>query len=257
MRAIWKGRIKFDNADIPVKLYSAVSDIRSHSHLLHDQDQQRLEQKLVCIAQDQVIDRSETVKGYEISKNEYVLVEPEELERFEPQKSTTIEIDAFIDAEKIDPRYIERTYYLGPDKSDQMYVNLFESLKKTGLAGVCSWAMRKKIYFGIVTASADVIDLIVHRHSDEVIPEDSFDLDQVSISAKEKDIAEKIVLELVGEFKPDEYHDEYQEKLKTLIDKKARGEKVKMPVLKKRKETSDKDLLPALQKSFKALSKKI
>lgn len=255
MRAIWKGQIKFSNADIPVKLYSAVSDIRSHSHLLHDQDNQRLQQKLVCVAQDTVIDRSDTIKGYEISKNEYVLVQPQELENFEPEKSTEIEINEFIDADKLDARYIEKTYYLGPDKSDQIYVNLLESLRKTNLAGICSWAMRKKTYFGILTACDNVLELIVHRHADEIVPEDSFELDKVSISAKEKDIAKKIVSELRGEFKPDEYHDEYQAKLKSLIDKKAKGEKIKMPALKKRKETSDKQLLNALEKSFKALSK--
>ncbi|HBG26876.1 MAG: hypothetical protein A2Y10_07580 [Planctomycetes bacterium GWF2_41_51] len=255
MRAIWKGRIKFEQADIPVKLYTAINDIRSHSHLLHDQDNQRLEQKLVCVVQDAVIDRNETVKGYEISKGEYVLVEPEELDRFEPEKSTEIEINEFVDAGKIDARYIEKTYYLGPDKTDQMYVNLLESLKKTKLAGICRWTMRKKTYFGVLEAADGLLELIIHRHTDEVLPENSFELDKVSISAKEKEIAKKIIMELQGEFEPKEYHDEYQSKLKELISKKAKGEKIKMPALKKHKETSDKELLKALEKSFKSLSK--
>ncbi|MEN6385934.1 MAG: Ku protein [Phycisphaerales bacterium] len=254
MRAIWKGRITFGQAVIPVKLYTAVNDIRSHSHLLHDQDKQRLEQKLVCVAQDSVIDRDDTIRGFEINKGQYVLVEPEELEKFEPEKSTEIEITEFVDSGKIDSRYIAKTYYLGPDNDNQMFVNLTESLKKTKLAGICRWSMRKKSYLGILEVSDDILQLIIHRSADQVLPEDSFELENVKISAKEKEIAKKLIVELQGEFNPQEYHDEYQAKLKDLIERKAKGKTVKLPALKKQKETSDKDLLNALEKSFKAIS---
>lgn len=256
MRAIWKGRITFGPAGVPVKLYTAVNDIRSHSHLLHDQDKQRLEQKLICVAEDSVIDRSETVKGYEISKGEFVIVEPDELENFEPEKSNNIEITEFVDADEIDPRYVERTYYLGPDKDEQMYVNLAASLKKTKLAGICQWSMRKKTYLGVLEASDGTMELLVHRYGQEVVPEDSFELEKVKVSAKEKSIAKKLITELEGEFNPQEYHDEYQAKLQELIEKKAKGKKVELPSVKKPKETSDKELLKALEKSFKSVSKK-
>jgi DNA end-binding protein Ku len=256
MRAIWKGRLIFEQAGIPVKLYTAVNDIRSHSHLLHDQDKQRLEQKLVCVAQDSVIERGDTVKGFEISKGEYVLVEPDELERFEPEKSTDIEISEFVEAGKVDSRYIEKAYYLGPDKDQQMFVNLAESLKKTKLAGLCHWSMRKKSYIGILEAADNTLELLVHRSTNEVLSEDSFELEDIKVSAKEKEIAKKLITELEGEFDPQEYHDEYQSKLEKLIEQKAKGKTVKLPALKKQKETSDKELLNALEKSFKAISKK-
>jgi DNA end-binding protein Ku len=256
MRAIWKGRITFGQASIPVKLYTAVNDIRSHSHLLHDQDKSRLEQKLVCVADEKVIDRDETVRGFEISKGEYVLIEPNELEQFEPEKSIDIEIVEFVEADKIDSRYIEKTYYLGPDKDNQIFVNLLDSLKKSKLAGICRWSMRKKSYLGALEAGDKTLELIIHRNANEVVSGDTFGLENVKVSAKEKSIAKKLITELEGEFNPQEYHDEYQSKLKDLIEKKAKGKKVELPALKKPKETSDKELLKTLEKSFKALSKK-
>lgn len=256
MKAIWKGQITFGQANIPVKLYTAINDIRSHSHLLHDQDKQRLQEKMVCVADEKVVERDDTIRGFEISKGEYVMVEPEELEQFEPEKSTKIEISEFVDARQVDARYIAKTYYLGPDKDDQMYVNLVESLKKNKMAGICQWTMRKKSYLGVLEAGDGTLELIIHRNANEVLPEDSFEIEDVKISAKEKDIAKKLITELEGEFEPNEYHDEYQAKLKELIDKKAKGKSVKLPTVRKQKKTGDKELLNVLEKSLKTLQHK-
>jgi DNA end-binding protein Ku len=116
--------------------------------------------------------------------------------------------------------------------------------------------MRKKSYIGVIESADNLLQLLVHRSANQVLPEDSFELEEVKVSSKEKDIAKKLIAELEGEFKPQEYHDEYQAKLKDLIEKKAKGKTMKLPTLKKQKETSDKELLNALEKSFKAISKK-
>ncbi len=256
MKAIWKGRITFGGVNVPVKLYTAVNDFRTHYHLLHDRDQQRLEQRLFCAARDTVVNRSDTVRGFEIRKGEYVLVEHEELEKFEPEKSTTIEITEFVEAREVDSRYIEKAYYLGPDIDKQVFVNLLESLKETNLAGVCRWSMRKESYCGLLEAGERTLELVVHRSADQVIPEDSFKIETVEVSAKERSIAARLIAELGGEFNPQDYHDEYQAKLRDLIDRKARGNIVKFPAARKQKITSDNELLHALEKSVKSLGKR-
>lgn len=256
MKAIWKGTITFTDLSVPVKLYTAISDIRPHSHLLHDRDEQRLEQILVCGAQDAVIDRSETVRGFEIAEGQYVIVEPGDLERFEPDKSTSIEVIEFIEAGIVDSRYIEKAYYLGPDGDAQRFVTLVESLKKADSAGVCRWTMRKESHLGILIAGDGVLELLVHRSANQVVPEDSLAVEEVEVSAREKEIAKKLIAEFEGEFNPRHYRDEYQEKLKDLIDRKASGKVITFPTAVRRKETQDKELLRALEKSLTSLGKK-
>ena len=130
-RAIWKASIQFGPVSVPVKLYPAVKDVRHHSHLLHDRDRQRLQQRMVCPEEDTVVDQDEMVKGYEVQEDEYVVVEPTELDALEPQSSRQIQVVEFVDAGQVDPRYVDWTYFLGPDGDEQMYVDLEEGLART------------------------------------------------------------------------------------------------------------------------------
>jgi DNA end-binding protein Ku len=255
-RAIWKGRIQFGPVDIPVKLYSAVQDIDVHSHLLHDQDNFRLEQRMVCSQEDKLVPDDQIVKGYEVTENEYVLVEPDELNFLQPAESRNINVMEFVPQDQLDFRLLDRPYYLGPDNDDQMYINFLHSLKNSKLAGICQWTMRKKAYLGSLRFQNDILTLTTQRYFSEIVPEDSFNLEDVKLSSKEIGIAKSLISELQEKFQPDKYHEEYQAKLQALVEQKAKGKKIELPALEKIKETKDDKLLSTLEQSLKSIKKK-
>ena len=178
-RAIWKALIRFGPVSVPVKLYSVEKDVRRHTHLLHDEDRERLEQRMVCSQDQTTVGRGETIKGYEIDKDQYVLVDPDELDVLEPEGSREIEVSEFVEAGKVDPRYLDRTYFLGPDQDEQMYVNLARSLEQAGWAGMCRWVMRSKAYLGVLQHRDGLLSLTTHHYADEVVPEEDLEFQRV------------------------------------------------------------------------------
>ncbi len=254
-RAIWKASVRFGPVSVPVKLYPAVVDTRVHSHLLHEVDRQRLQQRMVCPAEDVVVDRAETVKGYEIADNEYVVVHPGELDILQPEASREIEVVEFVDAGHVDPRYLERTYFLGPGDDAQMYVNLAAALEQTKLAGMCRWVMREKAYIGVLESRAGSLRLITHRYADEIVPADALEIRRGEPSLREKTIARRLVEELKEPFQPEQYHDEYEAKLESLVEQKAKGKEVTLPRPRKPEPTREEELARVLERSLDALRK--
>lgn len=252
-RAIWKAAIRFGPVSVPVKLYTAVKDTRVHAHLLHETDRHRLQQRMVCSEDDAVVESRETVKGYEIEENQYVVVDPHELDMLEPEASREIEVMEFVEAGHVDPRYLDRTYFLGPDTDEAMYVNLAAGLAQTKLAGMCRWVMREKAYVGVLQQREGLLSLITHRYADEVLPADSLEIKRVEPTQKEITIARNLVAELTEEFQPEQYHDEYEAKLRQLIDEKAQGKEVKLPRLERAVATKEEDLAGVLQRSLESL----
>jgi DNA end-binding protein Ku len=227
-RAIWKAFIQFGPVSVPVKLYTAVRDVRPHSHLLHDRDRQRLQQRMVCSEEATTVARDETVKGYEVSENEYVLVDPHELDVLEPDPSREIRVVEFVESGEVDPRYLDRTFFLGPDGES---------------------------YVGVLEERDGLLRLMTHRHADEVVPEDSLAIRQAAPSKREVAIARTLVEELQEPFQPERYHDEYEAKLRNLIEQKAQGQEVKLPRPKPVAPTKDEDLVGVLEMSLNALKR--
>jgi DNA end-binding protein Ku len=256
MKSLWKGRIQFGPVDIPVKLYTAIADVAIHSRLLHDQDLQPLEQRMVCPEEETVVGPEEIAKGYEINTGEYVVLEPDELDFMEPEGSRQIKVMQFVKKHEVDDRYLDRTYYLGPDTDHQLYINFMRSLKDTNMSGVCQWVMRKKSYLGILQLSNGILSLVTHRYATEIEAETSFKPEKTQISDKEIRIAKNLVAELEDKFAPEQYKDDYQAKLQKLVDSKAKGKKVELPALEKIDETEDEKLLEALEKSLQSVKQK-
>ena len=135
-RSIWSGAISFGLVNVPVKLYSAVSRKNVRFHQLHDADHVRIQQKRVCPADGEEVPYDNIVKGYEISPDKYVVIEPEELEALDPKKTRAIEIQEFVDLDEIDPIYFDHPYYLAPDGpvAKEAFAVIREGLK--GMAGI-------------------------------------------------------------------------------------------------------------------------
>src|SRR5579864_2415834 len=146
-RPIWNGSIAFGLVNVPVKLFSATSPKDVRFHQLRKSDASRVRQKRVSAADGEEVPYEEIVKGYEIGPDQYVVVEPDELDALDPRSTQTIDIEEFVDLDQIDPIYYDHPYYLVPDKrAEKAYALLSEAMRQTNKVAVARFVMRTKQY---------------------------------------------------------------------------------------------------------------
>jgi DNA end-binding protein Ku len=253
-RAIWKGELKLDSTRVPVKLYSAVQDQTVRFHVLEQKSKTRVKQHMVAAGGEEVASE-EVRKGFEVEPGTFVILEKEELEKLAPKESREIEITQFVAPEEIPPEYYERPYYLGPDGDETAYFALAEALKNQEKEGVARWVMRKQPYVGALRAHEDHLLLFTLRHAEEVLS--ASDLPHPSGRApdkKELAMANQLVEMLKGEFDPKDYKDEYRARVMEFVEKKAKGHKPRLQLVKTKSKTTSLDQV--LSKSIEALKKK-
>jgi len=251
---IWKGYIHFGDTDVAVKLHSAVREERIQFHLLHQRDQARLRQQMVCALEKQPVPAEEQTKGFEVEDGKYIIIDPEELEKTTPESSRMIEVHEFVKAAQVDPLFIDRVYYLEPDITGiqgKGYGALVKALQDMDVAGICTWTMRKRSYFGAVQASGKVLRLNTLRYADEVVPAASLGLQDVPLSEKELMIGSELIDKLTAPFEPAKFENEHQKKLQDMIEKKARGEKIAVLAPRRLQPTESDQLLQVLEASLK------
>ena len=253
-RAIWKGNIRFGDVDVPVKLHTAVKEERIQFHLLHRRDHFKLKQQMICAFEKVTVPAEEQARGFELEEGKYILIDPAELEQIEPEESRMIEVREFVKTGQIDPVFLERVYYLEPDIHVRKYNGLAAVLKEMDLAGICTWTMRKRSYFGALQAGNRVLRLNTLHYADEVISTKSLGLPDVALSEKELKVGSDLINQLSGPFEPEKYENEHQKKLQDLIDKKARGEKIVIFRPKRHKTTTSDTLLKTLEASLKKVA---
>jgi DNA end-binding protein Ku len=251
---IWKGTIHFKDTDIAVKLHAAVKEERIRFHLLHRQDLVRLHQMMICAYEKKPVPVEAQTKGFEIEEGKYIIVDPEELEQTAPEGSRTIEVHEFVKDEEIDPLFLDHAYYLEPDTILGGYNDLLELLAEMGVTGICSWTMRKRSYLGALQARGKFLRLTTMRYADEVIATDSLGLMEMPITEKELKVGRDLVNQLTAPFRPESFSDEHQKKLQELIEKKAKGEKVKLLRPRLLQPTAPEKLLEALEASLKKVA---
>ena len=251
-RAIWKGTIRFAGVEVPVKLYSAVQDRGVHFRLLHRKDKVPVKQRMVDPESGEVVEYEDVRRGYETDEGTFVILDEEELAEAEPEASRDIEITRFVPPAQINHQWYERPYFLGPDEDAEAYAALAEALGKKGLEGVARWVMRKKEYVGALRLEGEHLMLITLRHAGEVIPASA--LPQPGgrkPSEKEIAMAEQLVSALEDEFDPEDWQDEYRERVLELIEAKASGKTVKLERPKEKKATEE-SLAAVLEQSLEA-----
>src|SRR5437588_13067505 len=144
MASLWTGYLTFGHISMPVRLFAGARSEHISFNMLHRDDLVRVKQQLVCPAEDKPIERSDTVKGYEFRKGEYVVIEPEEIKKIEPRTAKAMEILEFVKQEEIDPVYFESSYYLAPDEAAKKpYALLEKAVKDTGYVGVAKLDMHR------------------------------------------------------------------------------------------------------------------
>jgi DNA end-binding protein Ku len=254
-RAIWKGELKIGSTRVPVKLYSAVQDHTVRFHILEEKSKTRVKQHMVEAESGKEVPNEEIQKGFEVEPGTFVIVDADELAKLEPKASREIEITQFLPPSQIPPEYFDRPYYLGPDGDQAAYFAFAEALQKKDREGVARWVMRKQPYVGAVRAVDDYLMLFTLRNAEEVLS--AKDLPKPSGRApdkKELAMATQLVDLLKGEFDPKEFKDEYRERVMEFVEKKAKGHKPRLHLVKSKRKTTALDKV--LTKSIEALKKR-
>ncbi len=229
-RSIGTATISFGLVSIPTKLYTTnetSGDI--HFNMLHEADGARLKQQYICTKCNEVVDREHTVKGYEHAKGQYVVFTAEELKALDAVATQTIALEEFVPAASVDPLYVEKSYYLGPDKGgERAYKLIRDAMIETGLVGVASYSARGKQY--IVSLRPFNEGLIMHqlRYAAEVKAWTEVPLPALpELKPAEIGLAKQIIQQIAHEtWSPDKYKDEVQERMAELIQKKIEGQEI-------------------------------
>jgi DNA end-binding protein Ku len=253
-RTIWKGYIHFGDANVPVKLHTAIKEQRIQFHLLHRRDHVKLRQQMICAYEKQPVPIEAQSKGFEVEDGKYIIVDPEELEQTSPESSRLIDIHEFVKTGQIDPVFLERVYYLEPDIHLKGYNALVAALEEMDVEGICTWTMRKRSYLGALQTSGKILRLNTLRYADEVIPVKSLELQKFSLSEKELKIGSELINQLTAPFQPQKFGNEHEKKLRNLIEKKARGEKIAVLRPRRLKPTAPDKLLQVLEASLKKVA---
>lgn len=230
MRPTATATISFGMVSIPVKLFSATETQGSISfNMLHDKCKGRVKQQYICERDNnQVVPRTEMVKGYEFAKDQYVVFTPDEIKKMEEEKTGLVDISEFLDIKEVDPIYYEGASYLAPEKGgEKAYRLLCDAMKKTGRVAVAKWAARGKQYLVLLRPVKNVIVLQQLHYPDEVRA-----LDEVPVgTAETKENELKLAVQLIdqitfAEFKPANYEDEVRKRMQAAIDRKIQGQEV-------------------------------
>jgi DNA end-binding protein Ku len=251
-RSIWSGSITIGLVNVPVKLYSMIYDKGIAFHFLHKTDGQPIKYVKVCVKEDKVVPWNEIARGYQVSKDEYLLFDKSELDAVRPESDKRIRISKFVDYFSVDPIYFDRTYALLPDKSKDAYSLLLNALEKTNKAGAGRITLRTKEYPALLHTYKGALVLTTLRYAYDVVdPRDFEKLHKLPEPQKaEIDLAVKIVKDLSGDFDITEFKDTYMERVQELVDQKLKGEKVHV---EKPPEVEAKGLMVALRDTLKQL----
>jgi DNA end-binding protein Ku len=249
-RAIWKGSLKIAGESIPVNLYAAVEDRTVHFHVLEKSTMSRITQRMVNPETGEEVPRDQTQKAFEAERGVYVRLTEEDLGKAQPQDSRAIDVLRFVPASHIDQQWYDRPYYLGPDENDAAsYFAMAEVLEREKREGIARWVMRKKQYIGALRSENGYLMLITLKFAEEVL--NTADLPRPggrAPDAKELQMAEQLVSALEDDFRPEDYRDEYRERVMKFIEAKAKGMKPRLRVVARRK--APKSLIASLAASI-------
>ena len=251
-RALWKGSISFGLVNIPIELHTAVRDSRPHFRMLHAKDKSPVRFERVCIRDGHPVAWEDLVKGYEYAKGRFVVLSKEDFRAAAVEKTRTVDIIDFVQADEIDDRFFETPYYVLPSKGgEHAYVLLREALKESGRVGIAKFILRDAQHLAAVEVIDNAIVLSVMRFADELV-----DRSQLSFPAAkevrkaELDMAKALVNSLAAEWDPGKYTDEYRQNLMRIIKAKMKGKTVELEAQEEPRQAEVIDLMERLRRSL-------
>jgi DNA end-binding protein Ku len=251
-RASWKGYLKIAEVTCPVSLYAAVSSSeRIALHTVNRETGSRVQRQFVDAATGQPVEREDQVKGYEVGKDEYVVLEPEEVVRAVPQSDKTLTVSAFIERDGVDDVYFDRPYYLAPsDRSaEEAFALIREGMRASNVAAIAQTVLFRRVRTVLIRPYGEGLAAETLNYDYEVRPaEDAFaDVPALRIKGEMLDLAVHIIDTKRGEFDPRSFHDRYEAALAELVKAKLEGRTIEAP--KKPKPQRAADLMAALRES--------
>jgi DNA end-binding protein Ku len=253
-RAYWKGYLKLSLVSCPISLFPATSEREKISfHQVNKETGNRIRYKKIDAETGDEVESSDIVKGYEVSKGEYIELEPEELEAVALDSKRIIDIDEFVPREEIDEIYLRDPYYIVPDGdvAQQAFAVIREAIRNEGMVALAKIVFTSREHIIALEARGKGMMGVTLRYPYEVRKEeDYFDgIEDEKIPKDMLDLAVHIVETKTGHFKPQQFKDEYEDALKDLLRRKQKGEKIERP--KERAPSNVINLMDALRQSVK------
>jgi DNA end-binding protein Ku len=229
-RAIATATVSFGMVSIPVKLYSAAESAAGVSfNLLHKDCGSRLSQQYVCKKDGQVVSREQMVKGYEFSRDQYVMFTPEEMKELEEKASQSVEIAEFVPASLVDPIFFDKPYYIGPDKGgDRAYRLLAKAMRDSGRAALARYGARGKRYLVMIRPTSDDRLVMQQLHyADEVRVASEIPIGEVEVKEQELQLAMQLIEQISSDvFRPEAYEDDVRKRILEAIQRKVEGSEI-------------------------------
>ena len=255
---MWTGAISFGLVSVPVKMYSALDRKAVRFHQLSGRSGVRIAQKRVDPSSGEEVPYEEIVKGFEITPERYVVIEPSELDTLAPKKSRTIEIEEFVELAQIDPVYYDHPYYLAPAPGGaKPYRLLLEAMRDAGKVGIARVVIRSKESLVAIRPIGDALGMATMLFADEVLSPDGLDeiveTRELKTTKRELDIAVQLVESLAADFQPEKWTDTYRAEVLALIERKAQGEEITVQPSVEEVEAPAPDLMSALKASLEAV----
>src|SRR5246127_5504266 len=248
--SVWSGYLSFGLISMPVRLHSGARSSSISFNQLHRDDLHRVKQQLICPLDNKVLERSEIVKGYEYRKNEYVVIEPEEIKKIEPKTAKTMEILEFVKSSEVDPVYFESSYYMMPEEAGRRpYALLTKALEESEYVAIAKITMHNREYTCFLRPHEGGLVLHTMYYEEEVRKVEGFGAPDVELKEAEIKVAHQLIEALADEWDPKKYKDTFQENLKKLIEAKLEGGDV-VAVEKPKKLAPVVDLMAALKQSL-------
>ena len=251
-RSIASATISFGLVSVPINLYSSSESKSSVSfNMLHKKCNSRLKQQYTCPKDNEIVGREETVKGYEFAKDQYVVFTPAELKALEEKATGMIDVVEFVPLAKVDREYVEKVYYLAPDKGgDRAYRLLCEALRETGRAALGQYSARGQQYLVLLRPLNGVLVMEQLHYADEVRPTTEVPIPQGEVKAAELALAKQLIEQTANDsFEPQKYKDTVRERVLETIQRKVEGQDITSDIVA---DTGGKviDLMEALKASL-------
>lgn len=253
MRSIWSGAISFGLVNIPIKLYSAAGENALSFDMLAKDDLSPVKYKRVAVSDGREVSFQDIVKGYQYEKGQYVILEDEDFEKAQAEKTKAVDIVAFVKEDEIDPVYYDKPYFLEPDKhAAKPYALLREALRDTRKVGIAKYVLRNREHLAAIKPVGEVILLNQMRYYRDIRDYNELNLPSSEIvTDAEKEMAKMLIDQLSQKFEPEKYADTYIQQLKEIIDAKAHGKPVEIAA-KAPEPTRVDDLMATLKASLAA-----
>ncbi|RQQ56097.1 non-homologous end joining protein Ku [Burkholderia stagnalis] len=231
-RMIWKGAISFGLVHVPVQLYPATRTVKPSFRLLDKRSMDPVGYRQINKRTGKEVMRDDIVRGYEYEKERYVILSDDEIRAANPESTQTVDILTFVDEQAVSFLYLDTPYYLVPDRhGEKVYALLRDALKDSGRIGIAHVVMRDRQHLGALIPVGPLLALDTLRWQEELRPLDELpapaaDARRAGVSAREFDMAKKLIAEMSGDWTPDQYRDTFRDDILELVERKVRSGKI-------------------------------